>query len=136
MGPKHNLVHFKSLFGCLLIKSWSSSQHLYARKNIKGNPISTFPPCFYFASVKWFRFGWQDWWGHSGISLICNKNRPSKCPKFNTNRNLGKPNLCKKVRKFCQNTNRDKIQIVTKYVFNQIYLSSSVFNIRLCKTAK
>ena len=21
--------------------------------------------------VKWFRFGWQDWWGHSGISLIC-----------------------------------------------------------------
>ena len=26
MGPKHNLVHFKSLWGCLLIKSWSSSQ--------------------------------------------------------------------------------------------------------------
>ena len=45
MGPKHNLVHFKSLSGCFLIKSWSSSQHLHAGKNMKGNPISTFPPC-------------------------------------------------------------------------------------------
>ena len=48
MGPKHHLVHFKSLLGCLLIKSWSSFQHMYAGKNMKGNPIFTFPPCFPF----------------------------------------------------------------------------------------
>ena len=51
MGPKHNLVQFKSLLGCLFIPS-----HLV----------------FHFTLVNWFRFGWQDWWGHSGISLLNN----------------------------------------------------------------
>ena len=32
MGPKNNLVHFKSVLECLLIKSCSSSQHLHTRK--------------------------------------------------------------------------------------------------------
>ena len=41
MGPKHNLVHFKYLFWCLYIKSWSNSHHLYAGKRCNGNPIST-----------------------------------------------------------------------------------------------
>ena len=52
MGSKHNLVHFKSLLWCLLIKSWSSSLHLYDGKNMNGNPISTIPYCF-FISYWW-----------------------------------------------------------------------------------
>ena len=38
MGLKHNLVYFKSLLGCLLIKSWSSSQHLNAGKRWRVIP--------------------------------------------------------------------------------------------------
>ena len=41
IGPKHNLVNFKSLQWCLFIKSWSSSHQMYAGKRCKGNPIST-----------------------------------------------------------------------------------------------
>ena len=40
-GAKHNLVHFKSLLVCLLIKSWSSSQHLHAGK--KWRVIQSLP---------------------------------------------------------------------------------------------
>ena len=58
MGPKHNSVHFKTLLGCLLIKSWSSFQHLIAGKNMKGNPISTFSPCFSFHIGKVIQI-WQ-----------------------------------------------------------------------------
>ena len=70
MGPKHNLVHFKSLSGCLLIKSWSSSHHLYAGKTWRVIPSLPSHLVFHFTLVKGFRFGWQDWWGHSGISLL------------------------------------------------------------------
>ena len=55
--------------------------------------------------------------------------RPSKCPKFYTNRILGDKNLRQKVRKFCQNLNRNK-----KPVFYKIYFNSPVFNIGLYKT--
>ena len=70
MGPKHNLVHFKSLLGCLLIKSWFSSQHLYAGKTWRVIPSLPCHLAFHFTFVKWFRFGWHDWWGHSGIYLL------------------------------------------------------------------
>ena len=50
MGPKHNLVNFKYSWWCLLIKSWSSFQHLYAGKRCYGNPISTFPHCYSFCA--------------------------------------------------------------------------------------
>ena len=70
MGPKHNLVHFKSLLWCLLIKSWFSSQHLYGGKTWRVIPSLPSHLVFHFSLVKWFRFCWQDWWGHSGISLI------------------------------------------------------------------
>ena len=63
MGPKHNLVHFKSLLGCLLINSWSSSQQLYAGKNIKGNSISTFPPCLSFHIGEVIQIWLARWMG-------------------------------------------------------------------------
>ena len=34
IGPKHNYGYYKSLWGCLLIKSWSSYQHIYAGKYV------------------------------------------------------------------------------------------------------
>ena len=40
---------------------------------------------------------------------ILHYTRPSKCPKFYTNRIWGEQNLRQKVRKFCQNLNRDKM---------------------------
>ena len=70
MGPKHNLVHLKSLLGCLLIKSWTSSRHLHARKKIRLIPSLPSLLVIHFTLVKWFRFGWQDWCGRSGISLM------------------------------------------------------------------
>ena len=70
MGPKNNLVHFKSVLGCLLINSWSSSQHLHAGKRWRVIPSLTSHLVIHFTLVKWFRFGWQDWCGHSGISLV------------------------------------------------------------------
>ena len=70
MGPKHNEAHFKSLSGCLLINSWYSSQHLHAGKI--SRLIRSLPShlVIYFRLVKWFRYGWQDWWGRSGKSLL------------------------------------------------------------------
>ena len=41
--------------------------------------------------------------------------RPSKCPKFYTNRILGEQNLRQKVRKFGQNLNRDKLTYLIQY---------------------
>ena len=41
--------------------------------------------------------------------------KPSKCPKFYTNRILGEQNLRQKVRKFRHNLNRDKITYLIKY---------------------
>ena len=41
--------------------------------------------------------------------------RPSKCPKFYTNRILGEQNWCQKVRKPCQNLNCNKITYLIKY---------------------
>ena len=41
IGPKHNLVYFKSSWWCLFIQSWSSSHHMYAGKRCNGNPIYT-----------------------------------------------------------------------------------------------
>jgi len=69
-GPKHNLVHFKSLWGCLLIKSWSSSQHLHAGKRWRVIPSLPSHLVILFTLVKWFRCGWQDWWGQSRIFLL------------------------------------------------------------------
>ena len=43
------------------------------------------------------------------------RSRPSKCPKFYTNRNLGEQNLRQKVRKFGQNLNRDIMTYLIKY---------------------
>ena len=43
MGPKQKLVHFKSLFGCLPINSWSSSPHLYAGKLDGVGPVDNRP---------------------------------------------------------------------------------------------
>ena len=51
IGPKHNLDHFKSLWGWLLIDSWSCVHPLYAGKNCNGNPISTFPHCYAFQMI-------------------------------------------------------------------------------------
>ena len=45
MGPKHNLVDFKSLWWCLFIRSWSSFHPLYTGKRCNVNPIPNFPPC-------------------------------------------------------------------------------------------
>ena len=70
MGQKHNLVHFKSLLGCLLIKSWSSSQHLHAGKQWRVIPSLPSHLVIYFTLVKWFRFGWQDWLGEILALLI------------------------------------------------------------------
>ena len=55
------------------------------------------------------------------LSLGKGCNRPSKCPKFNTNRILGIQNLRRKVRKFCQNFIHDNITYLIKY-------HSTVFN--------
>ena len=41
--------------------------------------------------------------------------RPSKCPKFYTNRILGKPKSQQKVSKFFQNFNCKKITYLIKY---------------------
>ena len=41
----HILVHFESVWWCLIIRSWSSFYPLYAEKGCNGNPIFTFPPC-------------------------------------------------------------------------------------------
>ena len=41
--------------------------------------------------------------------------RPSKCPKFYTNRILEEQNLGPKVRTFCQNSNRDKMTYLINY---------------------
>ena len=43
IGPKHNKVYFKSLGGCLLIKSWSSYHHMYAGKRYNRNPVDNRP---------------------------------------------------------------------------------------------
>ena len=43
--------------------------------------------------------------------------RPSKFPKFYTNRILGKQNLRQKVRKFCQKLYRNIMTYVIKYTF-------------------
>ena len=48
--------------------------------------------------------------------------RPSKCPKFNTNRILGEQNLRPKVRNFCQNLNCDKMMYVIKYTLRVQFL--------------
>ena len=70
MGPKTNLVHFKSVLECLLINSWSSSQHLQAGKRWRVIPSLPSHLVIYFTLVKWFRFGWQDWWGEILALLI------------------------------------------------------------------
>ena len=44
-------------------------------------------------------------WGGKGF----HSGNPSKCPKFYTNRILEEQNVRQKVRKFCQNYNRDKM---------------------------
>ena len=41
--------------------------------------------------------------------------RPFKCPKLYTNRSLGKQNLRRKVRKFCQNSNCNQMMYLIKY---------------------
>ena len=43
MGPKHNLVHYKSLLGCLFIRAGLVPSICMLEK-MKGNLISTFPP--------------------------------------------------------------------------------------------
>ena len=63
MGPKNNSVHFKSVLEFLLINSWSSSQHLHAGKRWRVIPSLSSHLVIPFTLVKWFRFGWQDWWG-------------------------------------------------------------------------
>ena len=67
MGSKHNLVHFKSLFGCLLIKS---SQHLHAQIKLRVIPSLPSHLVLHFTMVKWFRLGWQDWRGEILALLI------------------------------------------------------------------
>ena len=71
MGPKPNLVCFKSLLVCLLINSWSSSQHLHAGKKLRV--ITSLPShlLLHFTLMKWFRFGWQEWWGEILALLLC-----------------------------------------------------------------
>ena len=60
----------KCLWTCLLIKSWSSWQHLLAGKRWRVVSSLPFHLVIPFTLVNCFRFGWQDWCGHSGISLI------------------------------------------------------------------
>jgi hypothetical protein len=48
MRPKNNVVNFKHLWWCLFIKSWSSSQDIFAGNSCNYNPNSTFPPCYSF----------------------------------------------------------------------------------------
>ena len=74
MGPKNNLVHFKSLLGCLFIKSWSSSQHLNAGKQWRIIPSLPSHLVLHFTLMKWFRLGLQDWWGEILALLICRCN--------------------------------------------------------------
>jgi hypothetical protein len=70
MGPENNLVHFKSVLECLLINSWSSFQHLHAGKRWRVIPSLHSHLVIHFTLVKWFRFGWQDWWGEILALLI------------------------------------------------------------------
>ena len=79
MGPKQNLVHFKSLLGYLPLKSWSSSQHLQAGKKIKGNPIPTFPPCssFHIGEVI------QTWLARLMRRDLGSSCKPTEEPKLN-----------------------------------------------------
>ena len=70
MGPKNNLVHFKSALECLPIKIWSSSQHLHAGKPWRVIPSLPSHLVIHFTLVKWFRFGWQDWRGEILALLI------------------------------------------------------------------
>ena len=72
MGPENNLVHFKSVLECLLINSWSSSQHLGAGKRWRVIPSLPSHLVIHFTLVKWFRFGWQDWWGEI-LALLVDK---------------------------------------------------------------
>ena len=71
-GRKNNSVHFKSVLECLLINSWSSSQHLHAGKRWRVIPSLPSHLVIHFTLVKWFRFGWQDWWGEILALLIYN----------------------------------------------------------------
>ena len=50
-----------------------------------------------------------------GCDFLEGNGRPSKFPKFYTNRILGEENLRQKVRKFCQNVNRNKMMYLIKY---------------------
>ena len=64
------------------------------------------------------------------IINIHTQGRPSKCPKFYTSRTIGKQNLRQKERK-----NLSKFKSLQNDIFKQIYFNSTVFNIRLFKTA-
>ena len=69
-GAENNLVHFKSLLECLLIKSWSSFQHLYAGIKLRVILYLPFHLIIHFTLVKWFKFGWQDWWSEILAPLV------------------------------------------------------------------
>ena len=59
--------------------------------------------------------------------------RPSKCPKFYTNRILGEQNFCQKVRKFFQNSNCNKMTYLIKYTFT---VQFSIPQATICQLTK
>ena len=83
IGPKHNLVHFKYLWGCLLID---------AGKDCNGNPISTFPPCYAFQMIFTAL--------HSGLGLQLTPKKNSKWGRQHYN--LGPEMLNLKIMTICR----------------------------------
>ena len=75
MGPKNNLVHFKSVVECLLISSWSSSQHQHAGKRWRVIPSLPSHIVIHFTFVKWFRFGLARLMGWN----LCSSLTPNLC---------------------------------------------------------
>ena len=58
---------------------------------------------------------WGNIFGEFGVDDDDDDSRPSKCPKFYTNRILGDQNLRQKMRNFGQNLNCNKMTYLIKY---------------------
>ena len=62
MRPKHNLVHFKSLLGCLIYRAGQVPNICMLEKKWRVIPSLPSHLVLLFTLVKWFRLGWQNWW--------------------------------------------------------------------------
>ena len=123
MGPKNNLVHFKSVLECLLINNWSSSQHLHAGKD-KGLS-HLYLPTLLFISHWWSDSdlagkidGVRSWlFSYAGdikVAIYRNRKKCFKGKKLNLNNCI-----CSKLNEFfsssnCKDEKQQKISLVNQ----------------------